>query len=485
MKRLIAVLIIGLFFSVGVKAENSFDFDFENTKYEDVLEGVLDIDIPDASAVSNKNLSKKDLKEWTVMFYSNAKDKLRYSQVWQILDMKKIGSTDKVNVVVEAGMPIKYNDGTVSTMTLRMAMGDRGDFSDINFLKNALLRGSNSDPIDYFMLDPLKEDIVKQTKNEDMGDWKNIANFTKWAKTNYPAKKYIFIIYGHGNGFFDQKKQQPDKGISSDTETGNYVTLPEFSALMKETGKVDILVMQSCLMQMAEVAYQVKDYADVLVGSSELMWSVGYDFKKMLKVLNSEPCISNEELGKLLANSYIERTKAYKLSGHASVISTAKFPDFVNKLNDWVDAIIAANNKKSVKKGIKKVIRFDLFGMTSSILSPLAGKVSMSGDLYEFVDIVTKNLPRKTPEQKNARRKGNELMKYISNELIYTYAYEGKSKTKHDFGRAHGISICIPSAMPYWLMESFEGVLETLYWDLPFAKETKWGDFLKWYYGRK
>ncbi|MCK5582559.1 MAG: hypothetical protein KAI33_02155, partial [Elusimicrobiales bacterium] len=340
---------------------------------------------------------------------------------------------------------------------------------------------------EHSVFKPFEDDIVERKKNEDMGDWKNIANFTKWAKTNYPAKRYAFIIYGHGNGFFDKKKQeQPDKGISLDMQTGNYVTLPEFTSLMKETGKVDLLIMQSCLMQMAEVVYQVKNYVDVAVGSSELMWSVGYDFEMMLKTLNSNPNISSEVLGRLLADSYIERTKAYKLSGHASVISTAKFPDFVNKLNDWVDAIIAANNKKSVKKGIKKVIRFDLFGMTSSILSPLAGKVSMSGDLYDFVDIVTKNLPQDLPKHRRARQKGLELMDYISNELVYSYNYTGKSNTGYDFSRAHGISIHLPPVqMILGSMEAFEKHFETLYWDLPFARESKWSDFLNWIYKRK
>ena len=483
MKKFIAVFIISMVFSSGVKAENSFDFVLENTKYEDVLEGVLDIDIPAKVNLSTVS-SNKELKEWTVMFYSNAKDRLRASQLTQLFEMKKIGSTDEVNIVAEAGMPIKYDDGMVSTMTFRMALGDGADHQYIDEQRTKFLKSDYGEYIDYSHLEPFKTDIVGQSKNEDMGDWRNIADFTKWAKTNYPAKRYIFIMFGHGEGFFDRKKIIPAKGISMDAETGNYVTLPEFSMLMEETGKVDALVMHSCLMQMAEVAYQVKDYADVIVGSGELMWAIGYDFKKMLEVLNSEPHISNEELGKLLANSYVER--ANFRGGHASVIKTSEFPVFIDKLNDWVDATMSVDHGESIIKGINDVIRFDVFGIAYSSSPAMARALSISGDLYDFVDIVSKNLSQNTPEEKLAYQKGQELMDYISNELIYAYAYQGKSFAGYDFSRAHGLAIHIPPmSMRFGTLEGFENNSETLYWDLPFARETKWGVFLKWVYEGK
>ena len=256
---------------------------------------------------------------------------------------------------------------------------------------------------------------------------------------------------------------------------------------MKATGKVDVLVLQSCLMQMAEVAYQVKDYVDVMVGSSELMWSVGYDFTMMLDALNSYPNISNENLGKLLADSYVDRAEAYKLSGgHASVISISKLQGFVYRLDDWVISTMDADDKKSIDEGIKKAIRFDIFGITTSSTSALARRLSIAGDLYDFVDIVTKNLPQDLPKHRRARQKGLELMDYISNELVYAYEYTGKSNTGYDFSRAHGVSIHLPPVqMPLGSMEAFEKHFETLYWDLLFARESRWSDFLNWMYERE
>lgn len=490
MKKIIAIFMFSMLFSIGAKAENSGKFVLETMTYEDVVgDSALINGINSVSAdIIPVMTPRRDLKEWTVMFYSNAKDQLRYAQVWQILDMKKIGSTDKINVVIEAGMPIKYDDGTVSTTTLRMAMGPGANPQYIDQHISALFKNGNNAPINYSVFKPLEDDIVSQTKNEDMGNWKNIANFTRWAKANYPAKRYVFIIYGHGTGFFDQKKQQqPDKGISLDMQTGNYVTLPEMTLLMRETGKVDVFAMYSCLMQMAEVAHQVKDYADVVVGSSELMWSSGYDLMGMLNILNANTSVSSEDIGSNLVKSYVERVKAFNIKGgHASAIITSKLPGFVDKLNDWVDATMSAGDRASIVKGINDVIRFDIFGITTSTSPAIARRLSISGDLYDFVDIISKNLPQNTPEQKFARKKGLELMKFISNDIVYNYAYTGQSNTEYDFSRAHGLSIHIPPIkMPFGSMEGLEKNLETLYWDLPFARDTKWGDFLKWIYEGK
>ena len=462
--------------------------------------GNSDIPIPQprASAVgkapTTEALSKAapKTKEWTVMYYSTTKDELRYSLVLQLLKMKKIGSTDRVNVVAEAAVPVKSADGEISTPTMRMALGNAVPAAEIDrYIK--LFNDAAAGPIDAALLTPFAADIVKSENNVDTGDWRRVAAFGRWAKTKYPADRYAFVIYGHGSGFFDEKKaaskgKRPGKGTLLDTDTGNYVTTPELSRLMAGIGKVDVLVMQSCIMQMAEVAYQIKNYVDVIVGSSELIWGTCYDLGGMLETLNANPGISSQDLGGLVADGYVQGVKKYRLpGGHASVLLTAKLPEFDRRLDAWVDAVTALNNKDMFIPGIQDTVRFDIFGATiGSTQTRLANWISMSGDLYDFVRIVTENLPRDKAESPLARQRGTELMNFIANELVYKYAYTGKSESGYDFSNAHGLSIHIPPvAIRSGSIEGFNALCETNYWDLPFAKETKWGAFLSWLYGRK
>jgi hypothetical protein len=422
-------------------------------------------------------------KAWTVIYYSTTKDQLRYSLMWQLLEMKKTGSTDKVNVVIQAAVPVQRADGSISTPTVRMALGAAGNSDELDAKIMAMFKAGG--PINESVLAAFADDIIWQQNATDTGDWRKVAEFTRWAKTNYPADRYAFVIYGHGNGFFDAKKT-PNKGTLIDTETKNYVTLPELRLLMKETGHVDAFVMTSCIMQMGEVAWQVKDYADVVVGSSELMWSVGFDLNGMLTVLTANPSISSLELGDFLADGYVRRAKEFNLPGaHASVIQTSRLGGLGSKLDAWVNAELALNDKGPVAKGVLEAARFDILGVTLSTTAAVAARVSMSGDLYDFVRIVVENTPADTPARLLARRTGYELMSYIENDLIYKYYYMGKSNTGYEFSRAHGLSVHVPPVrMIGGSWDEFAKYLETDYWTLPFAKETRWGAFLNWVYGR-
>jgi len=464
-------------------------------------DGNSDMDIPEpgnaariSPAPDDRSKAVPKTREWTVMYYATTKDPLGHSFVRQLLEMKKTGSTDLVNVLVEASMRVKSDDGVISTPTVRMALKESASAAKIDeyISKVSEYRWWRNEPISAAILKPFTADIVKSEDSVDTGDWRRVADFVRWAKAEYPAKRYAFLAYGHGQGFVDNKKPggystPRGKGILRDVDTGNYVSISELNQLMAVIGKVDILVMQSCLMQTAEVAYQMKGYADVLVGSSEIMSSIGYDLGGIVETLDDNPGISSRDLGVSLAKSYVHELKDIHGGGHASVLLMAKFPAFAGKLNAWVDAIIALDDRAAVIAAGKQVIRFDIFGMTYyGPPEKKAHNYSISGDLYDFVRIITKGLSKDKPGSLLARQRGDELMDFIDNELVYKYVHTGSSRTGFDLSIAHGLSIHIP---PITLldknMEDFNARFETNYWDMPFAKETKWGAFLKWLYGSK
>jgi hypothetical protein len=235
-------------------------------------------------------------------------------------------------------------------------------------------------------------------------------------------------------------------------------------------------------MQMAEVAWQVKDYTDVVVGSSELMWSTGYDMETLMNTLNGSASISSQELGATMAKSYVDACQASgKLAGaHASVINTSALPGFGTRLSAWADAVKATGDKTAVNTAIPATARFDIFGVTLATSAAVASRLSISGDLYDFARLVTAAEPQGSP----AAQRGQELMDYISGQLVYKYYSFGTSATGYDYSREHGVSIFVPpvkmiGGSPAGLAQ-YE---QTNYWDLPFASDTTWGGFLKWYFG--
>lgn len=473
-----------MFKSFVIAAFSFFAFTIPSFSQSFGLDSVRTVDLPAAAVPAAAVSGPAQPKDWTIIFYATTKDALRYSFVQSLLELKSVGATSKVNIAIEGTFPVESAEGVISTPTVRMGMGGAWDYATLESVaKNAITKDKM---ISESVLTAFSGDIVSRELKADSGDWKRVAAFARWAKTAYPARRYAFVIFGHGNGIFDAKKTS-QKGTLMDVETKDYVTLPEMRAMMANIGRVDAFIMTSCIMQMGEVAWQIKDYTDVVVGSSELMWSSGYDMAGLVAELQSDPSISARQLGADVAKGYVDRVKANQLpGGHASVILTSRLPEFGGKLDAWVDAELALNDKTAINKGIAAVSRFDIFGVTLATSAAVASGVSISGDLYDFVSIVTENTPQDTPAQQLARQRGRELMNFISNGLIYKYYYTGVSNTGYDFGRSHGVSLHVP---PVKLIggtwDEFSKYLETDYWSLPFANETKWGAFLNWMYGRK
>ena len=482
LKNIIVAVLSVLSFSVPSFAR-SFNLDSVRA------DGLPAIEVPAVNGAAAATVPATP-KEWTIIYYSTTKDKLRLSFLSQLLQMKMNGSTDKVNVLLEGSFPMQMDDGSISTPTVRLALGRPWT---MEFLEQQLAPAIADDgTIKEAFIPAMAEDLISRENNVDTGDWRRAAAFAKWAKANYPARRYAFVMFGHGNGFFDPKKTNA-KNTLLDTDTRNYVTVPEMRLLMAEAGRVDILVMQSCLMQMAETVWQVRDYTEAVVGSSELMWSTGYDFPGMIKLLTADPGITVPDLGAWLANGYVERVKTGKKSGHASVIPTAALPGFAVKVDAWVDAVMALKDRRLLYPAIEKVARFDIFGVTagdpataeSPAIVAQAAKVSLSGDIYDFVRLVNESLTDGSAESEAARARGTDLMNYISGTLVTSYFSHGKSAAGSDFSLARGISAHLPQQQYLALPEArnkSRGGLETPYWDIPFVKETKWGAFLHWLY---
>ncbi|MCK5358160.1 MAG: hypothetical protein KAJ48_07170, partial [Elusimicrobiales bacterium] len=135
-------------------------------------------------------------QEWTIMIYVNAKNDLEKFGLNDINEMEIIGSSDKVNIVVELG---------------RMNGFDSSDDNWTGTRRYLIKKDNNNKAI--------TSPVIAELGKVDMGDWKHLVDFGAWAKTNYPAKKYMLIVWNHGTGWEKGVKSMKNKGLSYDFET--------------------------------------------------------------------------------------------------------------------------------------------------------------------------------------------------------------------------------------------------------------------------
>ncbi len=407
--------------------EISVDFDQMNFNAKDLVQTVDNAKIPEPVVSSAKQGSKPwwwpwGKKDLTVMVFVNAKNNLESYGLSDVNEMEKIGSTKDVNIVVELGRIKGYTSADGDwTGSRRYLIQKDEDFSKIT--------------------SPIVQEIAKS----DMGDWNYLADFVNWAKKEYPAKRYILVVWNHGSGW--AKMGLDDiafwtRGISYDDETGNHISTVDFGKALALTGKMDIVCMDACLMQMASVVYEIKDNVDVVVASEETEPGDGYDYNLMCKAIVAKPAASTNELSKFIVDAFIESYGSRSVT--QSAVNTKAMSGLLSRLGDWTEAVIAAEEKDLADSAKSNVQDF---------------YYSTSKDLRHYVQLVTEGT-----KNEGLAQKGRELLTFIDQQVIVANGTVGSS-----YANAYGLAIY----MHGW---SYNSNYDELSW----AVDGKWDEFLKW-----
>jgi hypothetical protein len=220
-------------------------------------------------------------KEWTVMVFVNGHNNLSPYATKDLNEMEMVGSTSSINVVTQwASME--------STTTKRMLMQKDQDFSTVT--------------------SPILQDLPRV----DMGDYRSLVDFVKWSVQNFPAKKYMIIVWNHGMGWHGVPEEKMEVlDISSDDISGNAITTVQLGVAMEQSAKlmghkVDLYGSDACSMASLEVATEMKDSVQYFLGSEELEGSEGWDYHRFLLNLANRPTADALELGKFVADTYLE-----------------------------------------------------------------------------------------------------------------------------------------------------------------------------------
>ncbi|MFA6029453.1 MAG: clostripain-related cysteine peptidase [Elusimicrobiota bacterium] len=385
------------------------------------------LQLPDKPAIDAQALSSdkgwwwwSTKKEWTVMVYINGKNNLETYGLGDVNEMEKVGSNDKMNVVVELGR----------------IDGSGGPDADWKGIRRYLVQ-KDDDP------NKITSPVVQQF-TADMGSSQHLYDFAKWAMEKYPAKHYMVIVWNHGSGWAkEQGFKAWTKGISYDDETGNHITTQQLGATLAQLGHIDVYASDACLMQMASVGYEMKDTVDVIVGSEETEPGDGYDYTGFLQRLAARPAAGAEDVGRFVVESYRDFYAKKNQATTQSALRARAFPGLVSILNQWVTLALDPAEAANVKAAKSDAVHFADWD---------------SRDLHHLVRLITEKTANPALKQK-----GGELLSYIETSLVVANGLSGDK-----FKDARGLAIYTPSY-------GYNNDYDKLKW----ARDTKWPAFIK------
>jgi len=258
--------------------------------------------------------------QWTFMVFLNGDNNLDPYGDKDMVEMKKIGSTADVNIVV--------------------------------------LQDHRTKPAQKLLVTKGGVEVLETIGKIDTGDYKEMVKFVKWASEKYPAEHYLLDIWNHGAGWKKSKKQSILKGISYDDGSGNHITTPQLGESMKQIKVIlgqnlDVLGMDACLMQMMEVGYEVKDTVNFIAASEETEPGDGWPYDAILEPLVKNPKMSAEELANVTVQAY-QKCYSKVPDTTQSSVECAKFDAVCVKLDKFATAMLAKLSDQTIAAGIKK-----------------------------------------------------------------------------------------------------------------------------------
>ncbi len=368
--------------------------------------------------------------EWTIMVFGNGKNDLEPFLMKDMNEMEKIGSTDKVNIVVEAGRIDGYDTSD----------GDWKGVRRYRMTKDADVNKVGSK-------------VLADLGNVDMGNYQSVIDFVNWAKQAYPAKKYMLILWNHGAGWTKDGQPIITKGISYDEQSGNHINTPQMGLIMKSIGKLDVIGTDACLMQMAEVDYEFKDNVDYIVASEETEPGDGYTYDLFLGPVVKNPTMTPQQVGAAAVNGYADHYDSINQGFTQSLVKASAVGQLAPLTDAFGAAVMAAGEKALAKSSRDAAINFAM---------------DENRDLYDFTRRVVEG-----SQNADVKAKGQALMNYITGTLVLTNrtrpSQGGYWSEPKDYKLAKGIAAYFPNSS-----------LGDGYADLAWAKASQWDEFVQW-----
>ena len=235
-----------------------------------------DVNYDVASGTRNKytKIIGNNQDEVTVMVYmigSNLESQSR-AATKDITEMVYSQMESNINLIIETGGAKTWNNNVVSNKRLER----------YSVTADGLYR------------------LDTNIKNESMTNPEALSSFIKYTADNFPANRYILILWDHGGGsvtgYGMDEKYPNSPSMSPDT----------IASALKDGGvKFDVVGFDACLMANLETALAIEPYADYLIASEETEPADGWYYTNFIKTLDSNTSIQTVDLAKQIIDDYV------------------------------------------------------------------------------------------------------------------------------------------------------------------------------------
>jgi len=275
-------------------------------------------------------------RDWTIMLYTMAdQNKLRGFANDTLLDISRASGDCRVKTVAQ----VTFHSSVVHSIR-------RYDFED------KVSANRKTDVQNKLQFVPRKS----------IGPQRNLVEFLKWGQRHYPAKRYCVVLQGHAWGVdYDMSsairaQEKRDNGrheryhlILGSPKSKNHLSNKELQDALTSAsaqGKFHLLGMDSCVMGMAEIIYELHECAEYTVAPEGLGPIHGWPFYPILMKLNQQPSMDGAALGTVVLRKYADKYRGW--GGDIKLTISLCSLRYSNELMKAMQALV-----RSLHKGLR------------------------------------------------------------------------------------------------------------------------------------
>lgn len=270
------------------------------------------------TAASNISVTAFNVRtgKWTILVFINAANDLYQFSDLNVNQMESVAQNQDVRFVLQwkqsrEVFPASSFDGT----------------------RRYLVKPDTNPGIASELLQDLGDGI-------DMGIPETLNEFITFGKRYFPAERYVLVVWNHGNGW---RRSAPEvdlsRAVSYDDETGSAIQIWELNSALGNNA-FDIVAWDASLMQMLEVAYEIRSKAKYVAGSEESPPGEGYPYDRIFQKFRDNPNDSTASLSNAFVTGMLAVPEYATRKITQSILDTTKLGAVASALDSYGAALM-------------------------------------------------------------------------------------------------------------------------------------------------
>lgn len=131
------------------------------------------------------------------------------------------------------------------------------------------------------------QDVIAAYEGRNSVDVSNMKEVINTAFSEYPAQSYGMVLWSHGEGWLEYENPKT-RWWGQDTGGKDYrMNIFDLREALSVAPHLDFILFDACFMQSVEVLYELKEYANYIIGSPTEIPAPGAPYQKVIPAMLS------------------------------------------------------------------------------------------------------------------------------------------------------------------------------------------------------